>query len=68
MYPRCCRINFGFYSSTLVDKEAFYSSTLVDKEAKKPDTKCPAKNIFLIFYGVFVCCFSINCIRTTDNI
>ena len=45
MYPRCCRINFGFYSSTLVDKEAFYSSTLVDKEAKKPDTKCPAKNI-----------------------
>ena len=21
MYPRCCRINFGFYSSTLVDKE-----------------------------------------------
>ena len=21
MYPRCCRINFGFYSSTPVDKE-----------------------------------------------
>ena len=21
MHPRCCRINFGFYSSTLVDKE-----------------------------------------------
>ena len=21
MYPRCCRINLGFYSSTLVDKE-----------------------------------------------
>ena len=23
MYPRCCRINFGFYSSTLVDKEPY---------------------------------------------
>ena len=27
MYPRCCRINFGFYSSTLVDKEPFYFYT-----------------------------------------
>ena len=25
MYPRCCRINFGFYSSTLVDKEPKYT-------------------------------------------
>ena len=24
MYPRCCRINFGFYSSTIVDKEPFF--------------------------------------------
>lgn len=40
MYPRCCLINFGFYSSTLVDKEPRFRKTdkQIIKWLKNPHT------------------------------